>query len=110
MTEPSAQDILSAVLIAQDRIVAVEGKALHPEDVRQAVAQGIKDAVSDPQLWAAAVVAMQSHAQNQAGGWLLGVLKATFSKLLLFFAVGLAVYSIGGWSALASLFKTSPPP
>ncbi len=80
------------------------------EVVRDAVAEGIRVAVSDPKLWADALRAMQTHAQTEAGGWMFGWLKAIASKALLFTVVGLGVYAIGGWSALAALFKTTTPP
>lgn len=108
--EPSAREVLDAVLIAQDQLASVQGEAMRPEDVRSAVSQGIHDAVSNPALWAAAVQAMQSHAKTEAGGWLIGMVKAALSKVFLFGAVVLAVYSIGGWSALASLFRSTHQP
>jgi hypothetical protein len=108
--EPTAKQVLDAVLIAQDRITAMHGQALRTEDVSAAVADGIRTAVSDPNLWASAVVAMQTHAKAEAGGWLIGMVKAALSKALLFGVVGLAVYSIGGWAALAALFKTTTTP
>lgn len=78
--------------------------------VRDAVAEGIRIAVSDPRLWSDALAAMQAHAQQQAGGWLLGWVKALISKALLFVVIGLGVYALGGWGALAAFFKTTTPP
>jgi len=78
--------------------------------VRDAVADGIRAAVSDPALWGEALSAMQAHAQQQAGGWLFGWLRMLASKALLFVVVGLGVYALGGWSALAAFFKTTAPP
>lgn len=80
------------------------------EIVRDAVAEGIRVAVSDPKLWADALRAMQTHAQTEAGGWMFGWLRAIASKALLFAVVGLGVYAIGGWTALTALFKTTTPP
>jgi hypothetical protein len=110
MTEPSAKAVMDEVLRAQDQIASMQGQALQADDVQQAVANGIRDAVSDPALWAAAVVAMQTHAKSEAGGWLINLIKAALSKVLLFGTVGLAVYSIGGWSALAAFFQTTHRP
>jgi hypothetical protein len=75
------------------------------EAMRKAVAQGIHDAVSNPELWAAAVAAMQAKAKTEAGGWLIGSVKAAISKLAWLLMIGLGVYLIGGWTALVSLFK-----
>jgi len=110
VTEPSAKQVLDAVLTVQDQIAGVQGEQLQAQDVQAAVAKGIKDAVSDPALWAAAAVAMQSHAKQEAGGWLLGMLRGLLSKALFFALLGLAVYSVGGWAALAALFKTTSAP
>ena len=108
MNEPSADDIMREVLRLQDQVTETRGEALHPDTVREAVADGIRLAVSDPKLWRDALAAMQQHAQTEAGGWLLGWLKALASKLLLFVIVGLAVYAMGGWSAMLAFFKSAP--
>jgi hypothetical protein len=108
--DATANEIMGAVLTLQDRVTEVRGEAMTQDAVRQAVAAAIHDAVSDPKLWTAAVQAMQTQAQAKAGGWLLGMMRAAFSKMFLFFAVGLAVYAVGGWAALAALFKTTHQP
>lgn len=73
--------------------------------MRAAVAEGIRDAVSDPQLWAAAIVAIQQHAKAEAGGWLFGGIRAALSRLAWVLVIGLSVYLLGGWSALVAFFK-----
>lgn len=110
MTDTTAKQVLEAVLRVQDQVVDVRGEALQAETVRDAVAQGIKLAVSDPKLWASALKAMQTHAQTEAGGWMFGWIKALASKALLFLVIGLGVYAVGGWTALAALFKSATPP
>ena len=77
------------------------------ELVAEATADGIKRAVSDPALWAAASEGMRQHAANEAGGWLLSGMKAAFSRVMWVALIGLAVYMVGGWTALAALFKSS---
>ena len=79
---------------------------MRPEVIQAAVADGIKAAVSDPAMWAAAMRAMQHHAQAEAGGWLFGGLKAMFSRAAWMLVIGLGIYLIGGWTALAAFFKT----
>ena len=74
--------------------------------MRDAVSEGIRDAVSDPELWAAAIVAIQKHAKAEAGGWLFGGVRMALSKLAWFAVIGLAVYLLGGWSALVAFFKS----
>jgi hypothetical protein len=77
------------------------------ELVAEATADGIKRAVSDPALWAAASEGMRMHAANEAGGWLLSGVKAMLSRVMWVALIGLAVYMVGGWTALAALFKSS---
>lgn len=77
------------------------------ELVADATADGIKRAVSDPAMWAAASEGMRMHAANEAGGWLLSGMKAALSRVAWIAVIGLAVYMVGGWSALVALFKTS---
>lgn len=78
---------------------------LTTENLSAAVSQGLRDAISDPAFWKAASEAMQQHAKSEAGGWLIGSIRAVISKAVLFLLAGLLVYSVGGWSALVALFK-----
>ena len=77
------------------------------ELVAEATADGIKRAVSDPALWAAASEGMRMHAANEAGGWLLSGMKAMFSRIAWIALIVLAVYSVGGWGGVVALFKSS---
>lgn len=81
-------------------------KVLTATDVREAVAQGMREAVADPDFWSAAYSAMQQRAQQEAGGWLLGGLKAAAARvgwLVLAFA---SIYMLGGWAGLLAFIKT----
>jgi hypothetical protein len=104
--EPSARDVMDAVLIAQDQMTHVRGEALTAADMRHAIEAGIKAAVSDPALWSAAVAAMRAHARQEAGTWLFSGIGAALSKLAWIIVIGLGVYLLGGWSALASFIKS----
>lgn len=75
------------------------------DNLSAAVAQGLREAISDPSFWKAASEAMQQHAKSEAGGWLLGSVRALLSKLFLFLLAGMLIYSVGGWSALLAFFK-----
>lgn len=108
MTEPSAADLMREVLRLQDQVTESRGEALNLQAVEEAMARGIHRAVSNPDTWRDALKAMQTHAQTEAGGWLLGWLKSLLSKALLFVVIGLGVYALGGWSALLALFKSGP--
>lgn len=71
-----------------------------------AVEEGFRRAVSDPAVWTAAAGAMQNHIQQQAGGFLLGSLRALVSKLAMVALAAWAIYSLGGLSALIAWAKT----
>ena len=73
--------------------------------MQKAVAEGIRAAVSDPNMWSAAGAAMQQQAKSTAGNWLFGGIRAALSKFgwaLLFL---LAIYMVGGLSAVVAGFK-----
>lgn len=67
--------------------------------MKQAVADGIKEVVGDPDFWAAAGAAMQQRAQSTAGGWLFAGIKAMFSKFGLIAMLLLGMGMVGGWPA-----------
>lgn len=104
--EPGAKEVLDAVLRAQDQITAVRGEAISTDDMKLAIEHGIRAAVSDPALWSAAIKAMQAHAASEAGGWLFSGIGAALSKLAWAVIIGLAIYMVGGWTALASFVKS----
>lgn len=78
--------------------------------IPELMAQGIVAAVSSPATWEAAQRAMQTRAQAAAGGWLLGSLRFVFDKLLWAGLALLAVYSLGGWPAIAAVLKLKAAP
>lgn len=57
-------------------------------------------------FWMAGFNVLQEQAQNHAGRFVLGSLGAMFRKVTIFVLIGGLVYAVGGWSALAGLFKT----
>jgi hypothetical protein len=75
----------------------------------EAVRAGIQAAVADPALWTAAGKAMQAHAERTTGGWLLGTMKALFSKVGLIVMAGIGIYMVGGWGALLTALKALAP-
>lgn len=107
MTDKTA-DQMAFLSEALDR-AETAAATMRPEIIKTAVADGIKTALSDPAMWAAAMRAMQHHAQTEAGGWLFGGLKALASRIAWFLVIGLGIYLIGGWSALVAFFKTGGP-
>ncbi|MGI9217126.1 MAG: hypothetical protein ACR2JA_09045 [Hydrogenophaga sp.] len=73
--------------------------------IPELMAQGIVAAVSSPATWEAAQNAMQARALNAAGGWLIGSLRFVVDKLLWACLALLAVYTLGGWPAIAAMLK-----
>jgi hypothetical protein len=76
----------------------------------EAVAEGFRRAVSDPDVWNAAATAMQRHVQQQAGGLVLGGLRTVISKLALLAMAAWAIYSLGGLNALLAWAKAGATP
>lgn len=75
----------------------------------QAVKDGLQSVLNEQTaevLWAAGFNVLQRQATQHAGRFVLGGLWELFRKLGLFLVLGGIVYAIGGWSALAGLFKT----
>jgi hypothetical protein len=99
--EPTHAQILDALRAAGER-------AATPEQLAEAVRAGLHAAASDPHLWTAVSNAIAQHARSEAGGWLLGGMRKFVSKMIWFVLFGSAVYMVGGWSALAALFKAHP--
>lgn len=107
MNEPTAADILRELLRLQDQVTDSRGEALHVEQLSAAVRDGIRAAVSDPELLAAATAAIQKKAASEAGGWLFGGLRTILSRIAWVCVIGMGVYLVGGWGALAALVKGS---
>lgn len=76
------------------------------EAMKDAVAQGIKSVVADPEFWAQAGAAMQQRAHSAAGGWLFAGIKAMFSRVGLIAALLIGLGMVGGWPAFWAGVKT----
>jgi hypothetical protein len=78
------------------------------EVMRDAVREGVRDLVTEEtieQFWAGGLGMLQKQATEHAGRFVLGGLWGLARKASLFMALGGIVYALGGWSALAALFK-----
>lgn len=78
------------------------------ELVAGAVHKGISNALNEEAaeaFWAAAFSVLQKRANEHAGRFVLGGLWGLTRKLLVFFMFGGIVYALGGWQALAGLWK-----
>ena len=80
--------------------------------VRKAVAEGVRDAVTNKETIAifvqvalsAAVVQLHEQAKASTGKWILGAMWAAVRKGSMFIGLGLLIYSVGGWTAVAKLW------
>jgi hypothetical protein len=81
------------------------------ESIEQAVARGIKAALSDPEtvqaFWTGAVQTFNDEAKKRTGEFVIGSISALVRKGLLFMALGYFVYSVGGWTALAAFWRAA---
>lgn len=78
------------------------------QEIAVAVGQGLKSAMTEDTaaaFWAAGLSVLQKQAAQHAGRFVLGGLLGLVRKLGLFLTLGGIVYALGGWSALAALFK-----
>jgi hypothetical protein len=87
----------------------VETRSADMQAIRVAVRDGIVAAASDPAVWAIAVesasAVIHQRAKAEAGTWLFGGIKTLLSRVFWVLALGLAIYMVGGWSALVSFVK-----
>ncbi len=76
--------------------------------IAAAVGTGLKSAMTEDTaaaFWAAGLSVLQKQATQHAGRFVLGGMLGVVRKLGLFLTLGGIVYALGGWSALAALFK-----
>lgn len=73
--------------------------------IPELMAEGIVQAVGNPATWQAGREAMRRQAREAAGGWLLGGLRFAFDKIMWIGVALLAIYTVGGWPAIATALK-----
>lgn len=83
-----------------------EDRAKLEQAITEAVAAGIRQAVSDPAMWESAGKAMREQAQSAAGGWLLGGIRALLNRAGWIALIVAGIYTIGGWSSVVAFIKT----
>lgn len=74
----------------------------------KAVENGFKSVLNETTaeaFWAAGLNVLQRQATQRAGRFVLGGLWGLMRKMSLFLMLGGVVYAVGGWTALAGLFK-----
>ncbi len=76
--------------------------------IASAVSNGVKTAITEETataFWAAGLTALQKQATEHAGRFVIGGLWGLLRRASLFLMLGGIVYALGGWTALAALFK-----
>ena len=76
--------------------------------IASAVGSGIKGAMTEETaaaFWLAGLSVLQKQASENAGRFVLDGIWGLMRKASLFMMLGGLVYALGGWSALAALFK-----
>jgi hypothetical protein len=76
--------------------------------IAEAVKHGMREVLTDKevvgQFISAAVENFQKKASERTGEFVLGGIKAAMHKAAWFVGLGLVVYSIGGWAAVAKVW------
>ncbi len=78
------------------------------ERMEVAVTNAIKKAMTPEtaeMFWSAGITMLQRNTAQHAGRLVIGGLMGLIKKVSIFLLIGGLVYSVGGWSALAGLFK-----
>ena len=99
-------DAMAAITDLEARIQLMHDSALTPEAVSEAIRAGMTAAVASPEFWSASLKAIQSHAQSEAGGWLLGGIKSLLSRVFWAAVILGGIYVIGGPHATFVFIKS----
>lgn len=100
--ERRSQPPVQEVLLRTETIDHLDAK------IAQAVRDGIKGAMNEETaaaFWSAGLTLLRKQATERAGQAVIGGLWSLMQRIMLFLFLGGLVYSVGGWSALANLFK-----
>ena len=73
---------------------------------KEGLKEGLREVLADPATWEAGSDGLRAHAKNKAGGFVLGGIASVFTRLAWIVIAGLAIYMVGGRSALVAFFKT----
>lgn len=87
------------------RLDTIEQAALKPEALAFAFQQAIIVAAANPESWAAAAAGFKKATESHAGKWLVRGLMGLLSKTAFILVIGMAIYSFGGWTALAKMWN-----
>ena len=104
---PDVRVLLAAVHSRDDKLTAIQGAVADlPDQISKAVEAAIMRAAASEAMWSAASTAIQRMAKSEAGGWLFGGLAAMLRRVLWVLLFGVAIYMVGGWTALLGAIKS----
>lgn len=86
-----------------------ELRELTQQAVAEGIKQGIREAIEDEEIvsayWSKGIAVAKRTARDQAGAILFSSLGEIFKRVAQFAMLGMLVYAVGGWSALAGFIK-----
>ena len=80
------------------------------EQIRRAVADGVRDVLQDDKTWEQAGTKLAELTQRQVGGWLVGSIKASLKRMLWAALVVAVIWHYLGWGGVLALFKGGTAP
>lgn len=89
-------DHLAAHMVTKDELAGL---------LAEAVAEGIRAAASNPEVWAAAREAVTKQATTAAGDMVLGGVASLLKRGLWIGCAAVAIYSAFGWPAVVAAWK-----
>lgn len=114
--ETAAAMRASKVINHEQQVLTEESRkllaALLRDEMRIAVAEGIAAAMTDDaaeRFWAKGLEVLQREASMRTGRFVLGGLTTMFKKLAWIGLFVVAVYSVGGWALLKTIWAAMAP-
>lgn len=96
---PTNEELAALMSEMLAELKAHRSKALTPEHLTAVW--------TDERTWEAALTALGKRVNRRTDEALGGWFRTAAKKIFLFIALGITVYAIGGWQAIAALFKAT---
>lgn len=105
---PYEEDLIASVRALSDLMVELQATILDmPGHVAEAQMQANIRTVKSPEFWVALRTGFRESAVNMGGNWLFGGIGAMFSRIGWLILFGVAIWMIGGPSAIVSAIKAA---
>ena len=96
--EDAARDALMADVDEQRRDMALV--AMVRSEMRMGMREGMRDVLTDPDLWGSVIEVLQKQVAERTGRFILAGVKMAAIKLFWVAIFVAAIYSVAGWSGL----------